>query len=169
MDKESVFITILGEPEWNEKVIEVLEKYEMPRPEPTPESFILFSDTEDNFIHFTFNKKSVTNTQKKLKEQGNLYLQSMTISYSKRGDEKGLPFDINNHTSYHDLTDKIGHAQFQSKNKFYRKIWRLQKENDETYHMSCVFTEDLKNCKKISLLTYNEEIAYEFIKNDLLP
>ena len=166
MNKENEFITILGEPEWNKNVRTILDKYDMPKPDT--DSFIAFSDTEDNFIGFTFDSNNETDKQKDMKEQGNLYLQSMGFEHldSKRINEIPLPFGIRKGTSYYDLVAKIGHADLQSPNIVFRKMWHLKKENGEIYNLVCVFTEDLKNCRMLYLLTFNSEREYKLIKNE---
>jgi len=104
-----------------------------------------------------------------MKEQGNLYLQGIGFEHldSKRAFEAKLPFNINERTSYHELSKKIGHADFQDPSISYRKIWRLKKNNGETFNMVCVFSEDLTTCKMLYLLTYNSDTEYALVKNDL--
>ncbi len=166
MKKENEFINILGEASWEDSVQEVLKKYKLDVPDEN--SFLSILDTDDFYLHMEFDDSCESVEQKEKKAEGNSYLQKISFDLDDPSEEAiELPFGICREQSYEELVTIIGHAGFQSP-KGGRKIWRLQKENEETYQLTCLYKDEFTRNSTLSLSTYNPERKYTSVPNELL-
>ena len=102
---ENTFIDILGLPEWDDRVIEVLEAVELPRP-------ILKEGDVDKFLHskkygieLFFDNIAITELQKELDSTNTLFLDH--VSFDK-DTILPMPFNIKMEDDYKTIVEKIG-------------------------------------------------------------
>ncbi len=166
MKQENEFISILGEASWEDSVQQVLEKYNLDKPDEN--SFLSIIDSDDFYIHMEFNDKCGTPSQKSKKAEGNSYLQVICFDLEEPSEEDiELPFGIHEKQSYEELVKIIGHATYQGESSD-DKTWLLKKENGERYQLSCRYWEELTINSELRLDTYDSDILYTLIPNELL-
>ena len=167
MKQENEFISILGEASWEDSVQQVLEKYNLDKPDEN--SFLSIIDSDDFYIHMEFNDKCGTPSQKSKKAEGNSYLQVICFDLEEPSEEDiELPFGIHEKQSYEELVKIIGHATHQAEEASHGKTWRIKKENGEIYHLSCIYRDNYTKNIDLSLSTYNSDIEYALVPNELL-
>ena len=175
MNTENEFIAILAEPYWEDSVTELLEKYEIPKIEPKDDEFVFFGHTESGYIQFQFDDKCKTDKQKSMKDQGNFYVQGIVFDFDIIDKEDiSAPLGIDKNSTYESIQKELGHADFQDKDRresapMYRKIWKLEKNDNTSYRVVCRFHSDTKKIESLNLLPHNKDTAYRVVKNELLP
>jgi hypothetical protein len=123
---------------------------------------------------FSFDDRCDTDKQKSMKEQGNFYVQGITFDFDIVNKEDiSAPFGINTNSTYESVYAVLGYADFQDNDyeindPMYRKIWRLKKSDNTPYHLVCRFHSDSHKIESLTLLPYNKDVKYEFVKNELL-
>ena len=102
---KNTFIEILSLPEWDERILSILEYMELERPLIVQGEIDCFRTSEKYGIQMLFDDMCKTEIQKEMENEGNLYLNQ--ISFSK-DTPFILPFDLTMKDNYDTVISKIG-------------------------------------------------------------
>lgn len=102
---KNTFIEILSLPEWDERILNILEYMELERPSLEQGEIDCFRTSEKYGIEMLFDSNCTTEIQKEMENQGNLYLNQ--ISFSK-DTPFILPFDLTMEDNYDTVISKMG-------------------------------------------------------------
>jgi len=102
---ENTFIDILGLPEWDDRVIEVLEAVELKRPIPKKGETDIFLKSEKYGIELFFDETVTIVEQEKYAESGTLFLDQISFNMNT---SLPLPFAIIKEDNYLNIVEKIG-------------------------------------------------------------
>jgi len=151
-------ITLLSLPEWDERILKMLEEFNEERPTLNDMEPTHFIEPKGYFISLNFDTDCMTDKQKENAKQGNIYLNQIIL------EEKTplkLPFGIKMGDSYFDIETKIGvEAAFINENFPAQLQWTL-KDADKTYQFFCIFEdEDFKSLTEIFIRPFDNKIEY---------
>lgn len=101
----NTFIDILGLPEWDDRVLEVLDFFGEKRPKVEAGEIDYFMTSEKYGIEILFDDDCTTPAQISLEADGNLYVNQIAFF---EGTILNLPFGIKMGDSHEEITSKIG-------------------------------------------------------------
>lgn len=152
-------ITLLSLPEWDERILTMLEEFNEERPTLNNiDKSTHFTEPTDYFISLNFDEQSLTDKQKENAKQGNIYLNQITL---KEKTPLKLPFGIKMGDSYFDIEKKIGlEANFINEYLPTQVQWILRDE-DKDYEFFCIFNnENFESLVKIFMRPLDKEANY---------
>ncbi|WP_320033433.1 hypothetical protein [Halarcobacter sp.] len=151
-------IELLSLPEWDEKIIDMLEEFGEERPVYNPEQSYVFVTLKDYGLEMMFETDCLTPKQKEHAGEGNLWLNQIVFN-----DETTikLPFNLEIGDNYETISKKIGKkADYTNKYDDTRLTWLLD-DGEKKYFLGCNFDDQSFNTlKRISLTLYDKEINY---------
>ena len=169
---QNEFITALGLAEWEDEVVALLEKYNVPEPEDEIEEDdeAYGRDTKDDLINFIFDKDCATSKQKARQAEENFYLETIKFNFDLRYYKKDIasvdiPFGIDEKSDYASVVDTIGEPHLQTddyelSHPYLIKFWLLKKEDGERYLVRIYFKTETLKVHTMALVTYDEEHDY---------
>lgn len=126
---KNTFIEILSLPEWDERILSILEYLELERPSIEEGEIDCFRTSEKYGIEMLFDSTCTTEIQKEMENQGNLYLNQ--ISFSK-DTPFVLPFDLTMEDNYDTVISKMGRVpDKKSRGSDTSFRWDIEDENKE--------------------------------------
>jgi len=152
-------ITLLSLPEWDERILKMLEEFNEERPTLNDmNKSTHFTEPKGYFISLNFDSDCMTDKQKENAKQGNIYLNQITL---KEKTPLKLPFGIKMGDSYFDIEAKIGaEAEFINEYVPTQLQWTL-KDTDKSYQFFCIFKDtDFKSLIKIFMRPLDNESKY---------
>ena len=102
---ENTFIDILGLPEWDDRVLEVLEALELERPVVEEGEVYAYLSSNKYGIDIIFDYDCITPLQKELEADANLYVSQITFI---KDSSILFPFNIMYSDDFDNITTKIG-------------------------------------------------------------
>ena len=173
---QNEFITALGLVEWEDEVITLLEKYNVPEAEEIDEDTEDYGrGTEDNLINFHFDNDCATLKQIERKAEENFYLQTIAFDFDLRYYKKDIvgtdiPFGIDEKSDYPSVIATIGEPHFEWEHQeltdpYILKNWIFKNENGEKYEVRVRFVNETLMVHELSLYVYIEDRTY----NDKKP
>jgi hypothetical protein len=138
---ENTFIDILGLPEWDERVIDLLEYLELERPIPKKGETDIFLKAEKYDIELFFDEIVTVPEQEKFAESGTLFLDQISFDMNT---SLPLPFGITKEDNYQDIVEKIG-KETDTPSKYIDNNcgWQLLNNDNIDYWFSVIFN---NNC-----------------------
>jgi hypothetical protein len=150
-------IEILGLPEWDERVLDILEEFEEERPELENDDDIypLFKNIKEYGINLMFNDVG-DNIKQRNDSEGNIYLNTINL---KSTTTIKLPFGIEMGDDKDTIEKKIGEKVY-AKNDFLdnRLHWLLD-DGEKKYFLTCNFNN--QKLENLDLALFDEEVEYE--------
>lgn len=146
---ENIFIDILGLPEWDDKVLEVLEALELERPIVEEGEVYAYLSSDKYGIDIMFNYDCITPLQKELEANRNLYVSQVSF---KENTSLSLLFGIKKGDNYQEIVTKLN-KDTDTEEEYIDDTceWELS-NNDTPYSLYCIFEDkNLKNLKNIWL------------------
>ena len=107
-------IELLSLPEWDDRVLDMLEEFGEERPKVIDGNTTIFITRKDYGFEMMFDEVVSTKKQIEMEGQGNLYLNQIVL---KRETKIKLPFGIETSDNYEVICTKIG-RKANGKNKF---------------------------------------------------
>jgi len=141
---ENTFIDILGLPDWDDRVLEILEVLELDRPEVKEGEVYAYLSSSKYDIALMFDYDSITLEQKAMEDAGNLYLNQITFNENTT---LILPYNIHMGDNYNTIVNKIGRKTDLPEEYINDSCgW----EFDMPYWLSCTFEDKaMKSLKKL--------------------
>ena len=102
---ENTFIDILGLPEWDDKVLDLLDYLELKRPVVEKGEVYAYLSSDKYGIDIMFDYDCITPLQKELEENGNLYVSQISFEENSK---IVFPFNITYEDDLETVIDKIG-------------------------------------------------------------
>ena len=102
---KDTFMDILGLPEWDDRVIAVLEQLELEKPVVKEGEVYAYLSSKKYGIDLMFDYDCITPEQKEMEENANLYLNQISF---EENTSLLLPFGINMGDSYDTIVEKVG-------------------------------------------------------------
>ncbi|XOB63271.1 hypothetical protein ACMC56_05540 [Campylobacterota bacterium DY0563] len=160
-------IELLSLPEWDEKIIDMLEEFGEERPVYDPNDTTIFIKPAGYDIEMMFDDWIITDKQKEMAGQGNLYFNQIIL---KNTTKIKFPFGIEAVDNYKTISKKIGKkADYTNKYDDTRLTWLLD-DGEKKYFLGCNFDDQSFNTlKRISLTLYDKEIDYFDEDGGLVP
>ncbi|WP_428746075.1 hypothetical protein [Sulfurimonas sp.] len=151
-------IELLSLPEWDERVVAMLEEFGEERPVYNPEQSYVFITLKDYGLEMMFETDALTPKQKENEGQGNLYLNQ--ISLSNKTTIK-LPFDLEIGDDYDTVVKKLGKdANYENSDTKELLYWLLD-DGEKKYFINVNFEDaSYEKLKNIFLDPYSEDIEY---------
>lgn len=152
-------IEILGLPEWDERVLDILEEFEEERPELENDDDIypLFKNIKEYGINLMFNDVG-DNIKQRNDSEGNIYLNTINL---KSITAMKLPFGIEMGDDKETIEKKIGEKAYAQNNFSDNRFHWLLDDGEKKYFLNCSFKILNKDLKKISFILFDEEEEYE--------
>lgn len=160
-------IELLSLPEWDERILDMLEEFGEERPVYDPNDTTIFIKPAGYDIEMMFDDWTTTEKQKKMAGQGNLFLSQISL---KNTTKIKLPFGIEAGDNYETISKKIGKkADYTNKYDSVSRHWLLD-DGEKQYFLNCVFSdENLIKWNKIWFDLYDKEIDYFDEDGGLVP
>lgn len=170
---QNEFIAALGLAEWEEEVVTLLEKYEIPDVEDLDEEDDDYvRDSKDDFMRFLFDKRCSTTKQIARKAEENFYLQAVIFNFDLRYYKKDIarvdvPFGIDEKSDYSSVIATIGEPHFEADDfeeddPNIRKFWVFEKEDGEKYEVMIRFANDESlRVDELTVNVYREDRTYD--------
>jgi hypothetical protein len=152
-------IEILGLPEWDDRVLDILEEFGEERPELEDEDDIypLFKYIEKINVQFMFNDIG-DNIKQRNDSEGNIYLNQILFDENTKVD---LPFNLEIGDSKETIEKKIGEKAYSKNNRKENKLNWLLDDGEKKYFIHCTFEDnEHTNLVGIWLSLFDEEINY---------
>ncbi|WP_428746076.1 hypothetical protein [Sulfurimonas sp.] len=151
-------IELLSLPEWDERVVAMLEEFGEERPVYNPEDRTVFIKPEGYFLELMFEDDAMTSKQKEHAGEGNLYLNQIILSNKTT---IKLPFNLEIGDDYDTVVKKVG-VKADYKNKYGDETlhWLLD-DGEKKYFLNIDFEDNLyKKLKQLSIIPYSDSINY---------
>lgn len=151
-------IEMLSLPEWDDRIIDMLEEFAEKRPVLGINDTDVFIMPDGYNLQMMFDERCITDDQLKLKSGGNLYLNQISINQPSK---IILPFKLEFSDSYEIMSQKIGRKpDFRNKRKKEKFNWLLE-DDSKKYFLHVEFEdEDLKACKEVYLSLFDGKANY---------
>jgi hypothetical protein len=154
-------IEMLGLPEWDDRIIAMLEEFGEDRPVYDPENTTLFIDPEGYSISMMFDTVVSTKKQKEMEGEKNLYFNQIILNNETT---ILLPFDIKMQDSYEAIRKKLegkAEAEYKNKNEERDAFYWLLNDGDKKYFINIFFTNSkLSEIETLSITLYKEHLNY---------
>ena len=167
---QNEFITAIGLAEWEDDVVKLLEKYNVPEVDVDEDADQYLRFTEDHLIDFWFDSDCATKKQKAYKAEENFYLETVEFNFDLRYYKKDIagadiPFGIDEKSDYAYVVSTIGEPHLQTddyelSDPYLIKFWLLTKDDGEQYLVRIYFVTETLKVYKIAIVTYDEEHDY---------
>ena len=102
---ENTFIEILGLPEWDDKVLDLLDYLELKRPIVEKGEGYAFLKSEEHGVDIMFDYDCITPLQKELEADRNLYVNQISFNLNT---DLLLPYHLEASDDYNTVVSKIG-------------------------------------------------------------
>ena len=171
---QNEFITALGLAEWEEEVVVLLEKYDVPEVEELDEDEDDYiRDSKDHFMRFLFDNMCDTTKQIARKAEENFYLQAVIFHFDLRYYKKDIarvdiPWGIDEKSDYSSVIATIGEPHFEPKKQNLttapniRKFWVFKKADGEKYEVMIRFVNDESlKVHQLTVNVYREDRTYD--------
>ena len=151
-------IELLSLPEWDDRVLDMLEEFGEERPKVIDGNTTIFITRKDYGFEMMFDEVVSTKKQIEMEGQGNLYLNQIVL---KRETKIKLPFDINVNDNYKTIAKKIGKkANYKNKHRDEKLHWLLD-DGEKKYFIGIDFENNsYEKIYKISMTLYKDTINY---------
>jgi len=150
-------IELLSLPEWDDRILDMLEEFGEERPVYDPESTSFITPQGYGF-EMMFTTRLHTEKQKEMAGQGNLFLSQIVLHDDTT---IKLPFGIAMGDDYESISQKIG-KKVDYKNKYddTRLTWLLD-DGEKKYFLGCNFEDNsFHELKRLSLTLFDKEMNY---------
>lgn len=132
-------IELLSLPEWDDRILDMLEEFGEERPVYDPNDTTIFIKPAGYDIEMMFDESCHTLRQKEDVGQGNLYFNQITLNYTTK---IKLPFGIKAGDNYETISQKIGKkADYKNRYITHYYHWVLD-DGKKTYSLNCDFTDE---------------------------
>ncbi|MBU3013275.1 hypothetical protein KO488_00805 [Poseidonibacter lekithochrous] len=132
-------IEMLSLPEWDDRVLDMLEEFGEERPKVIDGNTTIFITRKDYGFEMMFDEVASTEKQKENIGQGNLYFNQIIL---KNDTKIKLPFGIETSDNYEAICKKIG-KKADSKNKYVKNRFRwILNDKEKEYFINIVFTDE---------------------------
>jgi len=152
---KDTFIDILGLPEWDEKIIEILEQLELERPILDKDEVDKFLNSNKYGIELFFDKSVTTDLQKELEYTDTIFLDH--VSFNKNTTLM-MPYNIEIGDDYETIVLKIGRES--DTPETYREGGCGWGDKIKPYWLQCNFTND--NLEELEELFIRIQEPYKF-------
>ncbi len=151
-------IELLSLPEWDDRILDMLEEFGEKRPVYDPNDTTIFIKPAGYDIEMMFDARNRTEKQKEMAGQGNLYFNQIIL---KNITTIKLPFSIEMGDNYETISKKIGKkADYTNKYDSVSRHWLLD-DGEKQYFLNCDFTdENLITWNSIWFTLFDKEMNY---------
>jgi hypothetical protein len=152
-------IEILGLPEWDDRVLDILEEFGEERPvlDDDKDIFTIWMKPERYGIELMFDENCKLNQYKDIGFTGSAYLNQISFDEDTT---MQLPFGIKIGDSKEIIEKKIGQTAY-ALNEYNDLHWLLD-DGEKKYFINCSFEDDTQEkLDSLMLDLFNEEIKYE--------
>ena len=151
-------IEVLGLPEWDDKIIDIIEEFGEERPTLDEDTFTVWMRPDGYDVELAFDDTCNNVQQREREGERNIYLNQISV---EEDTTLKLPFEIEMGDNYDTITSKIGIKAY-AKNKLmdYRFHWLLE-DNTKKYFLNCEFTDNTaKSLEKLDLGLFDPKMNY---------
>jgi len=144
---ENTFIEILGLPEWDDRVLEVLEALELPRPIVEDGEVYAYLSSDKYGVDIMFDYDCITEEQKAMEKDRNLYVSQVSFS---RDTKLLLPYGISFSDEIDDVINKLDSEPDTPSNRINDGCGWAKVHNNTPYWLyTGYFDSDLNGIKKL--------------------
>jgi hypothetical protein len=152
-------IEVLGLPEWDDRVLDILEEFGEERPvlDDDKDIFTIWMKPEGYGIELMFDDIEINNKQREA-STGDVYLNQVVFNENTT---MKLPFGIEMGDDKETIEKKIGEKAYAQNNFSDNRFHWLLDDGKKKYFLNCSFKILNKDLKKISFILFDEEEEYE--------
>jgi hypothetical protein len=152
-------IEALGLPEWDDRVLDILEEFGEERPvlDDDKDIFIIWMKPEGYGIVLMFDDMERNNQQREA-STGDVYLGQVVFNENTT---MKLPFGIEMGDDKDTIEKKIGEKAYAQNNFSDNRFHWLLDDGEKKYFFNCDFTLEKNSLEEISLILFDEEKEYE--------